>query len=75
MARSALTLAASITAALPRDTVTGVRDLTEGGAGRFDSAVATLGDGRDVVVRVPATDDAEEELRAEARARPIEVKA
>lgn len=68
MARSALTLAASITAALPRVTVTGVRDLTEGGAGRFDSAVATLGDGRDVVVRVPATDDAEEELRAEARA-------
>lgn len=68
MARSALTLAASVTAALPRTTVTGVRELTEGGAGRFDSAVATLGDGRRVVVRVPTGDEADAELRAEARA-------
>lgn len=68
MARSALTLAASVTAALPRATVTGVRVLTEGGAGRFDSAVATLDDGRRVVVRIPTGDEADAELRAEARA-------
>ena len=68
MARSALTLAASVTAALPRATVTGVRALTEGGAGRFDSAVATLDDGRRVVVRIPTGDEADAELRAEARA-------
>ncbi|WP_231637210.1 phosphotransferase [Microbacterium sp. No. 7] len=57
-----------MTAALPQAAVTGVRPLTEGGGGRFDSAVATLDDGRRVVVRVPTSDEADDELRGEARA-------
>lgn len=68
MARSPLTLAASITSALPRVGVVGVGALTEGAAGRYDSAVADLDDGRRVVVRVPADPAAVPELAAEARA-------
>lgn len=68
MARSPLTLAASVTSALPRATVVGVAPLTEGTSGRFDSAIATLDDGRRVVVRVPTDREADAELRAEARA-------
>ncbi|CAI9386640.1 phosphotransferase [Microbacterium sp. T2.11-28] len=68
MARSPLTLAASVTAALPRAGVVGVASLTEGAAGRYDSAVAALDDGRRVVVRVPVDADADRDLRAEARA-------
>jgi aminoglycoside phosphotransferase (APT) family kinase protein len=68
MARSPLTLAASVTSALPRVGVVGVGALTEGTTGRFDSAVADLDDGRRVVVRVPTEPAAGEELAAEVRA-------
>jgi macrolide phosphotransferase len=68
MARSPLTLAASVTSALPRVGVVGVGVLTEGAAGRYDSALAELDDGRRVVVRAPADADAGSELAAEARA-------
>lgn len=68
MARSPLTLAASVTSALPRAGVVGVGALTEGAAGRYDSAVAELDDGRRVVVRVPADASAVPELAAEVRA-------
>jgi macrolide phosphotransferase len=68
MARSPLTLAASVTSALPRVGVVGVGALTEGAAGRYDSAVAELDDGRRVVVRVPADASAAPELAAEVRA-------
>ncbi|TXK13403.1 phosphotransferase [Microbacterium hatanonis] len=68
MARSPLTLAASVTAALPGAGVVGVGLLTENGAGRFDSAVARLDDGREVVVRTPADDDSASDLAAESRA-------
>ena len=68
MARSPLTLAASVTSALPRVGVVGVGTLTEGAAGRYDAAVAELDDGRRVVVRVPADDATAPELAAEVRA-------
>lgn len=68
MARSPLTLAASVTSALPRVGVVGVGALTEGTTGRYDSAVAELDDGRRVVVRVPADATAVPELAAEVRA-------
>lgn len=68
MARSPLTLAASVTSALPRVGVVGVGVLTEGATGRYDAAVAELDDGRRVVVRAPADADAGTELAAEARA-------
>ncbi|MGK9219393.1 MULTISPECIES: phosphotransferase [unclassified Microbacterium] len=65
MPRSLLTLAAAATAAVPGAEVTGVRSLTAGGAGRFDAAVATLADGRELVVRVPVDEAAEREISAE----------
>ncbi|WP_315548937.1 phosphotransferase [Microbacterium aurum] len=68
MARSPLTLAASVTSALPRVAVVGVGPLTEGASGRYDSAIADLDDGRRVVVRVPVDDRADADLRGEARA-------
>lgn len=68
MARSPLTLAASVTSALPRVGVVGVGVLTEGATGRYDTALAELDDGRRVVVRAPADADAGTELAAEARA-------
>lgn len=68
MARSPLTLAASVTSALPRVVVTGVGSLSEGTSGRYDSAIAELDDGRRVVVRVPVDDAADADLGAEARA-------
>lgn len=68
MARSPLTLAASVTSALPRVEVTKVGILSEGTSGRYDSAVAELEDGRRVVVRVPVDDEADADLRAESRA-------
>ncbi|MCR2812057.1 phosphotransferase [Microbacterium sp. zg.Y1090] len=67
MARSPFTLAASVTSALPRAVVVGVGELTEGAAGRFDAAVADLDDGRRVVVRVPTSADAADELAAQVR--------
>ena len=68
MARSPLTLAASVTSALPRVVVTGVSPLSEGASGRYDSAIAELEGGRRVVIRVPADDEAEADLRSEERA-------
>ncbi len=68
MARSPLTLAASVTSALPDAGVVRVSPLTEGSSGRYDSAIATLDDDRQVVVRVPADAEADAELRAEIRA-------
>ncbi len=68
MARSPLTLAATVTSALPGASVVDVRALTEHAAGRFDSAVASLADGSSVVVRVAVDADAAAELDAESRA-------
>ncbi|MBN6190268.1 hypothetical protein JQN58_25790 [Aneurinibacillus sp. BA2021] len=66
MGRSPFTLAAAVTAALPGAEVTGTRALTADGDGRFDSAVATLADGRELAIRVADDDDAARELAAEA---------
>ncbi|MGW8484300.1 phosphotransferase [Microbacterium sp. NPDC055903] len=66
MARSPFTLAAAVTAALPGAEVTGVRSLSADGEGRFDSAVATLADGRELAIRVADDDEAARELAAEA---------
>jgi len=68
MARSPLTLAASVASALPRAGVVAVGTLTEGLSGRFDSAVADLDDGRRVVVRSRTDAESARELAAEARA-------
>lgn len=68
MARSPLTLAASVTSALPRVGVVGVGALSEGATGRYDAAVADLDDGRRVVVRVPADPSSAPDLAAEVRA-------
>jgi aminoglycoside phosphotransferase (APT) family kinase protein len=57
-----------VTAALPGAEVTGARALTAGGDGRFDSAVATLADGRELAIRVADDDEAARELAAEALA-------
>ncbi|QBR73965.1 phosphotransferase [Microbacterium sediminis] len=65
MARSPFTLAAAVSAAVPEAVVSGTRPLTAGGAGRFDSAVATLADGREVVVREATDESAEHDLSAE----------
>ncbi|MGO1769376.1 MAG: aminoglycoside phosphotransferase [Microbacterium sp.] len=68
MARSPLTLAAAVTAAVPGARIAGARRLSAGGEGRFDSAVATLGDGAEVVVRVPSDAEADQELSAQVLA-------
>ncbi|MEQ6898917.1 aminoglycoside phosphotransferase [Microbacterium sp. KR10-403] len=68
MARSPLTLAATVTSALREAGVVDVRILTENAAGRFDSAVATLADGDRVVVRAATDAETSAELGAEARA-------
>ncbi|WP_223171377.1 hypothetical protein [Microbacterium sp. NIBRBAC000506063] len=68
MARSPFTLAAAVTAALPGAEVAGARALSAGGDGRFDSAVATLRDGRELAIRVADEDETARELAAEALA-------
>ncbi len=68
MARSPLTLAASVTSALPHAGVVNVAALTERAGGRFDSALATLDDDSRVVIRVAVDADADRDLRSEARA-------
>ncbi|MFC7790021.1 phosphotransferase [Microbacterium sp. MAHUQ-60] len=68
MARSPFTLVAAVTAALPGAEVVGARALTSDGDGRFDSAVATLADGRELVIRVAEDDAAERELAEESLA-------
>lgn len=66
MGRSPFTLAAAVTAALPGAEVTGARALSSDADGRFDSAVATLADGRELAIRVAEDDEAARELAAEA---------
>ena len=66
MGRSPFTLAAAVTAALPGAEVTGARALTAGGDARFDSAVATLADGRELAIRVADDDETARELAAES---------
>lgn len=48
--------------------MTGARALTADGDGRFDSAVASLSDGRELAIRVADDDEAARELAAEALA-------
>lgn len=66
MARSPLTLAATVTSALPRVGVVGAAALTEHGAGRYDSALVHLDDARRVVIRVPVSREAADDLDREA---------
>ena len=66
MGRSPFTLAAAVTAALPGAEVTGARILSADGDGRFDSAIATLADGRELAIRVADDDESARELAAEA---------
>ena len=66
MGRSPFTLAAAVTAALPGAEVTGARGLSADGDGRFDSAVASLADGRELAIRVADDDETARELAAEA---------
>lgn len=68
MARSPLTLAAAVTAAVPGADVVGARALSSGGDDRFDSAVVTLGDGTEVTIRTSSDDDTAAELAAESLA-------
>mgnify|MGYP003556946521 CR=1 FL=1 len=68
MTRSPFTLAASVTQALPGAMVIATGSLTQGAAGRFDSAVALLEDGTKVAVRAPVDADAARELAAETLA-------
>ncbi|WP_175985891.1 phosphotransferase [Microbacterium tenebrionis] len=68
MARSPFTLAAAVTAALPGAEGVGARSLSAEGDGRFDSAVATLADGRELAIRVGDDDETARELAAEALA-------
>ncbi|MCZ4300479.1 hypothetical protein [Microbacterium oxydans] len=68
MGRSPFTLAAAVTAALPGAEVTGARRLSADGDGRFDSAIATLTDGRELAIRVADDDETARELAAEALA-------
>ncbi len=68
MGRSPFTLAAAVTAALPGAEVTGARALTAAADGRFDSAVATLADGRELAIRIADDDETGRELAAEALA-------
>ncbi|MGF2948529.1 phosphotransferase [Microbacterium alcoholitolerans] len=68
MARSPFTLVAAVTAASPGAEVVGARALTSDGDGRFDSAIATLADGRELVIRVAEDDAAALELAEESLA-------
>ncbi len=68
MARSPFTLAAAVTAALSGAEVVGARTLTADGDGRFDSAVVTLADERELAIRVGDDDETARELAAESLA-------
>ena len=68
MARSPFTLVAAVTAASPGAEVVGARTLTADGDGRFDSAIATLADGSELVIRVAVDDGAALELAEESLA-------
>lgn len=66
MTRSPLTLAASVTVALPGATVVRTAALSTGLSGRFDSALVELDDGRRVVVRASTDESGATELAAES---------
>jgi len=66
MTRSPLTLAASVTAALPGAVAVAAAPLTTGESGRFDSAVVDLEGGERVVVRASVDDAGAAELGAES---------
>jgi len=68
MARSPFTLAAAVTAAVPGADVVGARALTSDADARFDSAVATLADGSEVVIRASRDDETASELAGESLA-------
>lgn len=68
MSRSPFTLVAAVTAASPGADVTGARALTSDGDGRFDSAVATLADGVELVIRAANDEAAALELAEESLA-------
>jgi len=65
MARSHLTLAALATSAVAGLDVVRSTPFTAGGAGDFDSALLTTGDGRELLVRVPTTQASESEQSAD----------
>lgn len=66
MTRSPLTLAASVTVALPGATVVRTAELSTGTSGRFDAALTELDDGRRVVIRASIDDAGATELAAES---------
>lgn len=66
MTRSPLTLAASVTVALPGATVVRTAELSTGSSGRFDAALTELDDGRRVVIRASLDDAGATELAAES---------
>lgn len=68
MTRSPLTLAATVSAALPGAAAISAAPLSAGESGRYDSAAVGLADGRRVVVRVPVDPSAASDLAAEALA-------
>ena len=68
MTGSPLTLAASVSAALPEAAVVSTAALSTGEGGRYDSAVVGLEDGSLVVVRAPVDAPAASDLAAEALA-------
>ncbi|CAD6001587.1 phosphotransferase [Agreia sp. COWG] len=61
MARSHFTLAALSTAAVPGADVVSTRPISTGQGGRYDSAVVTLRDRSELIVRVPTSQEAETE--------------
>ncbi len=68
MTGSPLTLAASVSAALPEAAIVSAAALTTGEGGRYDSAVVGLDDGSYVVVRAPVDASAASDLATEALA-------
>ncbi len=68
MTGSPLTLAASVSAALPEAAVVSAAALSTGEGGRYDSAVVGLDDGSYVVVRAPVDASAASDLATEALA-------
>jgi len=68
MTGSPLTLAASVSAALPEAAIVSAAALSTGEGGRYDSAVVGLDDGSYVVVRAPVDASAASDLATEALA-------
>ena len=68
MTGSPLTLAASVSAALPEAAIVSAAALSTGEGGRYDSAIVGLDDGSVVVVRAPVDASAASDLATEALA-------